>query len=312
MARYDKILIASAKGGVGKSTTAIGLALAFAERGRRVLLVDCDAYSRSLDLLCGRESSVLYNLGDVILGRVEPARAIAPVDLAEAAGTGAHRGGAQEPGTHRKGLGTHRRGAQEPGTQEAESREKEFRLFLCTAPYLFQDAEMFEKEGRHINDLMGMGVKRLLTAASYDMVILDTSSGGGLSCAAGLTDEIAMAIVTSEQSKTSIRAAEYTASQLEKIGISNQRLVVCGFDVSSAARGRRAGVIEMIDGSTLKCVGIVPYDERLILRQESGLLPDRRCVSTLAYRNIAARLSGESVPVFAGMGRYRRKRGRVL
>ncbi len=36
-------VITSGKGGVGKSTAAVGLGRALAQRGRRVLLVDCDA-----------------------------------------------------------------------------------------------------------------------------------------------------------------------------------------------------------------------------------------------------------------------------
>ena len=112
--------------------------------------------------------------------------------------------------------------------------------------------------------------------------------------------------------RSSIRAAEYMASQMEKIGLSNQRLVVCSFDAVSAVKGQRAGVIEMIDRSTLKCVGIVPYDKRLVLRQENGLLPDKKCISKTAYRNIAERLSGYGVPLFAGMGQYEKKRSRIL
>ena len=43
-------VITSGKGGVGKSTVTVGLGRALAQRGRRVLLVDCDAGLRSLDL----------------------------------------------------------------------------------------------------------------------------------------------------------------------------------------------------------------------------------------------------------------------
>ena len=53
MPSYSRLLVASAKGGVGKSTTALGLAAAFARSGRRVLLADLDVTSRSLDMLTG-------------------------------------------------------------------------------------------------------------------------------------------------------------------------------------------------------------------------------------------------------------------
>ena len=47
------VVIASGKGGVGKSTLAANLAVALGERGARVLLVDADFAQASLDLLLG-------------------------------------------------------------------------------------------------------------------------------------------------------------------------------------------------------------------------------------------------------------------
>ena len=274
MSKNERILIASAKGGVGKSTTALGLALAYAEQGKSVLLVDCDVASRSLDLLCGSDSSVLYNLGDVILERIPPEDAVfAPF-------------------------------ADYPD------------LAFCAAPHLFQEEEAFAKTGRHLVDLMGDAIKTLMASVPRDVVIIDTSSGGGVACAAGVSDELTTVLITAEQSKTSIRAAEYTASRMEQIGAIGQkcrmRLVVCSFDVKSAMKGRRAGIIEMIDRSTLKCIGVVPYDKNLVLCQEASLLPNERCISSVAYRNIARRMEGVKVPLFTGMGWYQRKRAGIL
>ncbi|MBQ8641934.1 MAG: P-loop NTPase [Clostridia bacterium] len=69
-------LIASSKGGVGKSTTALGLAAVFARSGRRVLLVDCDVSSRSLEMFSGAADRALFHLGDLILGRCTPEQAL--------------------------------------------------------------------------------------------------------------------------------------------------------------------------------------------------------------------------------------------
>ncbi|MBR5445989.1 MAG: P-loop NTPase [Clostridia bacterium] len=69
-------LIASSKGGVGKSTTALGLAAVFARSGRRVLLADCDIASRSLEMFSGTADKAVFHLGDLILDRCEPAQVL--------------------------------------------------------------------------------------------------------------------------------------------------------------------------------------------------------------------------------------------
>ena len=47
------VAVASGKGGVGKSTVALGIAMAAAERGVRTALVDADLGLANLDLMCG-------------------------------------------------------------------------------------------------------------------------------------------------------------------------------------------------------------------------------------------------------------------
>lgn len=74
--RSVRILVTSSKGGIGKSTISLGLALAFAGIGRRVLLCDCDLGGRCLDLLMGVENHVLFDIGDVAAGRTVPAKAL--------------------------------------------------------------------------------------------------------------------------------------------------------------------------------------------------------------------------------------------
>lgn len=70
------ILIASGKGGVGKSTVASRLGRILAEKGQKVLLVDCDAGLSSLDIMLGVSEDVAFNWYDAYLERCTAAEAV--------------------------------------------------------------------------------------------------------------------------------------------------------------------------------------------------------------------------------------------
>lgn len=76
MEKFERILVTSCKGGVGKSTVSSNLAYALAKRGNRVLLVDMDLGNRSLDIMLGLEDSTLFDISDVAAGRCSPERAL--------------------------------------------------------------------------------------------------------------------------------------------------------------------------------------------------------------------------------------------
>lgn len=59
-------LIASGKGGVGKTTLAANLGIAMAKNEHDVVLVDNDIGLRNLDLALGLENSVFYDVVDII------------------------------------------------------------------------------------------------------------------------------------------------------------------------------------------------------------------------------------------------------
>lgn len=71
-------VITSGKGGTGKSTVAVGLAVALVRRGNRVLVIDCDAGMRGIDLMLGVSHDLVFDIADIINGNCPPASAIYP------------------------------------------------------------------------------------------------------------------------------------------------------------------------------------------------------------------------------------------
>ena len=62
----QSVLIASGKGGVGKSSMTANLGAALARRGLSVVIIDADIGLRSQDAFLGLENTVLFDLVDVV------------------------------------------------------------------------------------------------------------------------------------------------------------------------------------------------------------------------------------------------------
>ena len=75
-----KIVIASGKGGVGKSTTAAMLGLRLARLGKRTLLVDCDAGLNTLHFLLETQTQTPYHWLDAAEGACDAADTICTVN----------------------------------------------------------------------------------------------------------------------------------------------------------------------------------------------------------------------------------------
>lgn len=76
----EKIVIASGKGGVGKTSCCVALGKELVRRGHSVLLVDGDIGLRSLDVLLGVSDRIVYDWGDIIKGNCMKTTALLPCD----------------------------------------------------------------------------------------------------------------------------------------------------------------------------------------------------------------------------------------
>ncbi|WP_461831506.1 septum site-determining protein MinD [Aquifex sp.] len=72
----EVIVITSGKGGVGKTTVTANLGVALSELGKRVLLIDADIGLRNLDMILGLENRIVYDVLDVLEGRVPYEKAL--------------------------------------------------------------------------------------------------------------------------------------------------------------------------------------------------------------------------------------------
>ena len=61
-------LVASGKGGTGKTMFAVNLGASYAMRGHSVVIVDMDMGLRNLDLYLGLENNVVYDVYDAMMG----------------------------------------------------------------------------------------------------------------------------------------------------------------------------------------------------------------------------------------------------
>lgn len=260
MENMKKIIVTSAKGGIGKSTAALGIAAALSDAGHRTLLVDCDVGNRCLDLMTGLESRVLYDLDDVACGRCTPKEAILSPDGKE-------------------------------------------NLLFCAAPITADMAA--ETFAQSYTDALNA----LAEAAEAEFILCDTAGTGPLvkAIAQSFADG---ALVIATQQPASIRSAEHTASLMREWGELPCRLVISMFEEYAAADGIRAGLLEIIDKTHVRTVGVIPRDRTLLLSQEAGQLPSPKGRAARAMKNIADRLTGEDVPLFCGIKGI--KTGKVL
>ena len=169
-------------------------------------------------------------------------------------------------------------------------------FFFCAAPEEAPDA-------RSTADALSALAER----ARAEYVLCDTA-GSGETVRAIASRFADGALVVSTQQPAAIRSAERTAALMQETGGLPCRLVISCFEENAAAEGERAGLIEIIDRTHIRTIGVVPKDRTLLLSQEAGRLPDPRSRAGAAFSNIAGRLTGENIRLFRGIRKIRTRR----
>ncbi len=233
------ILVASGKGGTGKSTSAAALACALTELGRKVVCLDADAELRNLDLCLGLSDCAVMDYGDVLAGRCSIADALTP------------------------------------------SREYPA-LSLLAAP--LEPAE---------------GCAEALIPAltqDFDYCLLDCP--GGLSAASQWAPWADLALVVAATDPCSQRDAARAAQVLDEHGLHTARLLINRVS-RRFLRSAQATLDDTIDSVGLQLIGYVPEDQSVALALAMGkpLLTLSRRGAAAAFRRIARRLDGQSVPL---------------
>lgn len=93
------IMIASGKGGTGKSTVSVLLGGCLGEYQKKVLLIELDSGFRSVDIISGVYGKTIYDVQDVLCGRCEGSKAVveSPVYPGLSVISAPYEGGAVKP-----------------------------------------------------------------------------------------------------------------------------------------------------------------------------------------------------------------------
>lgn len=280
------VIVTSLKGGVGKTTVTANLAMTLARKGHSVVAVDCDLESRCLDMVLGLENDSLYNIADVLSGRCSVQEALI-----------------------------------------VDSRCED--LSFISAPAGITDKDSEEYINTFSRENMDRFIKELSGRFEYILFDLPAHPDGWYELLLRHTD---FALVVAMHTAVSIRSAEKTAMTIgevyEKLGEGEVlfdrdgdiiepklkvRLVINGFRYKDATDGMRSGVYDIISKTSVKLLGVVPYDDGMAAAQESGKLAYQvmrgELPSNTAFGNIALRLDGASVPLMLGiMGKKARRK----
>ncbi len=240
------IITASGKGGTGKTTATANLGAALALRGHLTAVVDMDMGLRNLDIILGLESSIVYDISDVIDGTCS--------------------------------------------LDDALIKDKRYEnLYFIPAPQT-RDTSMLESEDVE-------KIRRQLKSR-FDYCIVDAPAGidGGFTYAAMCADS---AVIVTMPELTALRDADRAISVLEDMGIEDIKVIINRIRADMINKGIMMNADDCVDMLQVPVIGLVPDDEELLVSALKGeiAVSNENSRAGTAFRNIAARIDGEEVPV---------------
>lgn len=244
------VIIASGKGGTGKTTLTANLGAALALRGMSVVVVDMDMGLRNLDVALGLESNIVYDIADVI----------------------------EETCTLDDALIKH---------HAFDS------LFFLPSP---QTRDASSVAGEDQEEKWKNFWNRL--TERFDFCLMDSPAGieGGFKYALYGARQ---AIVITLAETAALRDADRVIDVLEDSGIDDIRLVINRIRPDMINMGIMMDIDTCIEMLGIPIFGIVGDDTELIssaLKGELAVMNDSS-EAGCAFKNIAARMLGEEVPV---------------
>ncbi len=240
------IMVASGKGGTGKTTTAANLGAALSARGRLTVLVDMDMGLRNLDIALGLESGIVYDFMDMLDGRCTLDDVLVKADGYE-------------------------------------------NLYFIAAPQTRPVSVIEEEKIKGFWDLL---------RNRFEFCVADSPAGigaGFMYTAAGADT----ALIVTLAETASLRDADRAVSALVEKGIEDIKLIINRIRPEMIEKKLMLNADECMDMLSVPMIGIVEDDEELIRSALKGELAVNNPESHAgtAFKNIAARLCGEIVPI---------------
>ena len=263
-------MITSFKGGVGKSTISVNLAIGFAVSKYKVLIIDIDASSGSIDLFMGCESDTIYNFCDVIEGKVKIEDAVYVkksyfnpnrknnfsniANIANIPNKLINLNNSDAPGNSAA--------SDKPDGADNTQEQPYYSVDVLKSPSSYDLTKFSDEE-----------IKEFIKKAKeiYDFIIFDCPSGRFpfFDSLAKNTDYI---FVITLHSAASIRSSEKMALFLSETGNDGEkvRLIINCFNPKGISRGLNLGIVDIIERSKIKLIGLIEINNMLRDYQELG------------------------------------------